>query len=347
MAKAIKKADLMVALDAVAPGLASKAIVEQTDCYIFDRSRVYTYNDRISISYPIDIGIRASVKAKDFFKVIKGVKEKIIKVTHEDDILLVNSRETEAGLSTDVENTAAENMIEGLGLDSIDWKKAKAVPKDFIDALKVCQFSVSKDMTSDNLFCVCVEGNTVLSTDNLRISLYTLEKEFSKKKQILIPYTSVQELVKYEVTHYHVKDNWIHFLMDNGATFSCILIMGEFDDYKEFMEFETHAEIELPEELPSTLADVEVMCDGDSRIEKECDVKIRKGEIEISAKKARGWIKKRIDFEDYDGEELSFTVNPEFLREVLEHATIMKIGNSAVKLEHVNFSHVLILHTEE
>ena len=169
----IEKSNLVKILQDIKPGLDNKGIIEQFTHFIFTGSEVMTYNDEICISHPLKTDFRCSVSAEELYKTLTGVKgEATVVMELEGEELKITTGKTEAGLSTKAKKHA-EEMIQLLELDKLE-DKWKPLPKDFTRGLFLCMFSASKDMTSGVATCVRVSNDKLLSSDEVRISKFSL-----------------------------------------------------------------------------------------------------------------------------------------------------------------------------
>ncbi|GAG12893.1 unnamed protein product, partial [marine sediment metagenome] len=203
-----KKSTLLNVLQSVKPGLASKGIIEQFTHFIFSGEAVMTYNDEICVTHPLETKFQCSVIAEDLYKTLTGISgDSSVKLSLEDGKLCVKTATRQAKLSTEVENDA-EKMIEMLGLKELEDKWIP-LPEDFSKGMFLCMFSASKDMTKGAGTCVYLNGSNLFSSDEARISHYSLPK--STTLTTLIPARSVAELVRFEVTKVCLDKSWIHF----------------------------------------------------------------------------------------------------------------------------------------
>ena len=72
----INRQELLKALTAVKPGLTSVEILEQSTSFVFKKGRVYTYNDEIAISHPVDKSLSGVVSAKEFYELLNRYTDK-------------------------------------------------------------------------------------------------------------------------------------------------------------------------------------------------------------------------------------------------------------------------------
>ena len=59
----MNREELTKALTSVKAGLADKDIVEHSTSFVFTKGVVITYNDEVSVRYPLDLGVEGAVAA--------------------------------------------------------------------------------------------------------------------------------------------------------------------------------------------------------------------------------------------------------------------------------------------
>lgn len=340
--KEINIAALLNNLDAVAPGLSKKDILEQATHYIFSGQRIITYNDKISVSTPYtEITDSFSVKAEDFYKILKGISEEKAHLQMKDNMIILTTDTTEAELSISTEETTVVELYKSLDIENQDRKKLKD-PSDFIQALDFCKFCAAKDLTADALFCVCIDGKKVMSADDIRASVYTLKEKMPK---ILIPATMLGELTTYPLKEFAVADSWTHFFMENGTCFSCRTVDDEYPDIQEFLNDTTQSEevikVALPAELKNVLDAVIPMCKGDSDMEKTVEITYNGKEIVLVAEKETGKLTKKIKYNS--GVDISFMINPIFLKDIMGRCDAFNLlkDKSVIHFETGSFNHII------
>lgn len=342
----IEKKNLMKILQKTKPGLATKAIIEQFTHFIFSGSEVMTYNDEICICHPFESDFKTSVKADDLWKLLSGVQgEGIdIRLSEGDAQLLLRTGKTEAGLSTVVDKDA-EEMIQILDLKSLQDKWIKFPdPEDFIRGAGLCMFSASRDMTKGHFTCIHIENDKIISTDSVRISKYKLKDNL--EVDTLIPAKNILQLMNFDITHYFLTDNWMHFRTEDGVTFSTRIMEGKFpDDIEDYFDIGESVRARLPSELKEVIDSIAFMTEGEIDLDRSILMKIGEGEIFCKAEKKIGWVNKKISFE-YKQDPFKVVINPMFLSQVLEKATTMKANENMALFLSGSFSHIISLHEE-
>lgn len=331
------KGVLLATLQMVKPGLARKGIIEQFQHFIFTGTDVLTYNDDICVSHPLETDFKCSVQAEDFFKVINGIKGDKVDIKYEEERLLITSDKTKATLST-MGDGEATSFIEVLDLKGLQ-EKWQQLPEDFISAAFLCMFSASAAMTHGVLTCIFINDNKIVSSDEIRISLYGLKQGLGAK--VLIPARAAVELVKFPIMYYHFNDNWAHFGTSTGVIFSSRVMDGEYPDVEPFFQVEGQ-KVKLPKELKELVDGVSFMTDGEVELDRKIELKIEEGAISCKAEKDIGWIEKQMDF-PFKRSPFSFVINPLFFSQVLTHATTMVVSEDAALFTSGDFHHVISL----
>ena len=71
----INREELLHQLETVAPGLSQKAIIEQSNCVVFQDGKVQTFNDEVSCCTDCCLKITGAVKAKALLELLRKLSE--------------------------------------------------------------------------------------------------------------------------------------------------------------------------------------------------------------------------------------------------------------------------------
>ena len=318
------KNELLKVLSMVKPGLAKREFIEQTTHVIFTGDEVATYNDQICLLYPYETDFQCSVSGDEFYKILASIKEDEVEITVDEKQVKIKSKKTKAGMSTIVgENAKVEQLIGKIKADTTVKRFWKPLPENFIEGVNLCTFSASRDMTEKDRCCVAVRGDTVVSTDGVRLSRFMLSDPL--KEEMLIPIREALELVKYPVVDYGKSQGWLHFRTEDGVIFSCRMYLGtyKFDKILGFLRKPIN-EFVVPMEMQDVMRAAAVVAEGDVEIAKIVEVTIKDGQIVCrSEDKGKKWMEKTVDLEGYDLAPVTFYINPNFFVQILDKATTM------------------------
>jgi len=335
----VKKSELFEALSKVKPALSDKAIIEQTDHFIFDNDYVRTYNDRIAISYPFKSGFHLAIKADEFFKLISKIESQEIELSESEGSLSITIEKTKGSIKGLIV-TAAEVKCPAIIIKTKRWFM---LPKNFSDAIRFCSFSADRNMLMKELTCLCINNNYVLSSDNFRATKYEMD---SKLPEFLLPATVAQELAKHSPTHYVIEAEgaWIHFKNADGVIFSSRVIEGEYPQEDVWGLFTQKGDsIVIPEGLKESLDRAKIFSQQITEVDDLIQIRVYKsGKLTCRGEGALGWIEEEFKV-DYKKKDFEVKVSPEALIEILSHVKEMKVSDDKLYFGGEKFEHVISL----
>lgn len=337
----IKKQELIDVLVAVKPGLAQKAILEQATHFIFTGRHIVTYNDRICVGHPFACDFSCSVPAQEFYSILNRMNDEYINLIFDEGKLKLEGDKVQALLVTDM----GQNILPFIAsLDLETYKKqSRSVPQDFVDAIKFCSFSASRNMSSLVLACLFIHDDLVAATDDLRISEYKMKDDMGCS--MLLPAAIVTDLIKYPIVKFAInkEGNWVYFFTDAEAVFCCRLVDGEFPDYSPFLEGIDKDCIELPDDIDYLIESASILCeDGDRN--QDIEIVIQKGKLKCKGQNKAGWIQSQSRVRT----QLStkFTISASFFLDILKYSRNMYFDETKALFKSETFRHVIALKGE-
>lgn len=335
----VNRNELVPILSALRPGLNKKEFVQQSCHFLFFEDKIAVYNDKISITHPYQSESTFSVKGEEFYKILEGINDDDVDISIKNQKLKIKAKTTssEMTLLTDDQNTIAKK-INALEENMGGWKK---LPDNFIEALTLCSFSASPDLTTGIKSCVCFVGDVAHASDGYRASRFFLNKKMPF--DFNIPAKTAFELIKFPITECCISNKWLCFKTEEGVIFSCSSIEGEFPIEKAntlFSEMEKLEVIELPSELEKTIKEVLILASDDSSAGKKIDITLDENMLYVKAENELGYVKKTIEI-DYEYEPVRIIVNSNFFIQILDKALEMYIGKQALFFATPNFNHVM------
>lgn len=334
---------LLKALDKVKGGLPSES--EKVPHFIFHNNNIIAYNYQACVIYPFEFETEKgfAVPADEFYKIISKLKNlNEVDLTVKDAKLKIKGKGINGQLSCIFDDTDMFEFIDILDLES--EKKYKKLPKDFIEGLKMCMFSASKDQSQLALGCLFIDGAFIASTDDVRITDYEMKDEIDDS--FLIPLRSVNILVNFDMTEYFADESWIYFT-NGDIVFCCRMVNEEFPQIEEFFEFDG-VDIKLPDSLKEYVETAAIMSDGTFDIDQNISVKISKDKINVRGEKDIGWIETSTDIKLDIENDIEFIINPIFFKTILDKTNIVRVGeNRALFSIGDNFRHLVALPVNE
>lgn len=215
----ISRKVLLESLKKAMPGIENgNQTLQGADAFIFHDGKIFTYNDSIAVSIPLEIeglvdeGIDGAVHADEFFKILsKFSADELNFAVSENGSWLLKCGKSKFEMT--LMNFDFEERLEGVTPDSKkeSWTK---LPEDFIESIGTCKMLGNKTPMSGIYF----DGKYVVSTDGFQINRYTLDTEIPK---FWISDNSASELLKFtNMKEIQLQENWVHFKTEDGSIFS-------------------------------------------------------------------------------------------------------------------------------
>lgn len=298
----INRKELLENLKMAMPGIETGTTkLQGADTFVFKDGKIFTYNDTISVSVPInqtdliEENIEGAVSAEEFYKIISKLPGEEIKFAVGENGKSWILKAGKARIEMTLVDFDYESRLKDIQPGD-DWIK---VPPEFIGALGTCKMAVNK--TSFN--GVFVTGKTAFSTDGMQINKCDMKEtelpDFWLSDSVLnevLKLTDIQEL--------QIQGSWIHFRTGSGVLFSVktlntssypIQKISKLMDISNPKETDFHAT--LPKELFNVI-DRAVSFSIDISERTAVRLTISKDNIEVSSERASGKFSEKVSWED-------------------------------------------------
>lgn len=322
----IQRGELLAKLNDASPGLtSSKAMtVEQSDCFVFIRDTLYTFNDSVMVRVPNPLpGMSLVVNGRDFLDLVAKVPDDELEVSLEDGKLWINGMD---GSRSAWINSAVEVAMP---LNDVPMPaKWSRLGEGTAHALQ--QAASTCDARSSDYLVTAVHAtpDLVEGTDQIRFLRVTGPTGFQSR--VLMPADAVAELKRTELTKVSVGEGWVHFRTGQGAVVSMRCGHGDYiEGVEEALKLKKAEKVVLPVGLKDSVERAEIFDheQGDFKI----GVKLTKDRLILTARKEGGGYKERHKME-YGGRPLNFMVAPDLLVEVLGHTREVTVDGSKMKI---------------
>lgn len=320
----VRREELLTILERVKPGINSSDTISLMSYFFFSGTDVVSYNNRISVQYPFKTDFSLFTKASDLHKILSKLTTDTISLSEKDDKLNIKCKTMNASLAT-VQDDEVKERINTVKKSLKGIKVWKKLPNDFCNSLLLCSFTASKQESDGTLTCINIEGKDCISSDNNRISHSVMNGEVDN---MMVKASEVKNLLSINPTKYSVQKSWLHFKNEEGCIFSIIRTEGQFPEFLRLFDFEGST-INLPDKLAEGMDVASVFTDD---VDPVVLIKITKQFVAVSVKSDAGTVQYRSRI-NYKGEDFSFSVNPEFLKQMMEHSSTILINEGKAKLE--------------
>ncbi len=335
----INKTELQKSLEIVKPGLANKEIIEQATSFAFIGGRVVTYNDRISISHPVEgLELEGAIPAENFYKFLNKIKEDNIELKVEGSEIKITSGRSKAGITLQSEITLPLNE------ELVKKGKWKDLPKNFNDCIRFVMTACTSDASDEIYTCVHVnkEGFTEAS-DRYRIARYEMGEEMPVKT-FLLPASSAVEVTQLNPTKVSEGKGWIHFQTEEGTIISCRIVEGEFPNTNQFLQIKG-TKLVLPKSIEEVLDRAMIFSKRDHILDEKIMITMEKKRFKIRAEAEEGWFEEDTNIR-YEGETLSFDITPYLLKGILSKTQECELTENKLKFEGEGWIYITVLRSK-
>ena len=327
------KEKLLKVLNAVKKGLAEKDIVEHSTSFSFLDGMAMSYNDQVSVRCPIDIDIAGTVIAAPLLSFLSRVKGDEVEVEQTKNELLLKCGRAKAGIPL---QGGIPEHVNSIKIPTKGWAD---LPSKFLSAMRLCLFTAGKDMSKEILTNLHLDGDHIESSDNYRITRARTGKGLNVKG-LLIPAGAARHIPSFSPTEMALGKSWVHFRNEDAAVLSCRLFAGEFPDISPYLKA-NGTEVEFPEGLKEVLDRAGVFSIADFDNDRSVSIKVKKSRLSVKAEGPDGWFEEKIKAGDI--EDLSFSIHPDFLADILKHSAKATVSDSRIVFKDKGFTHAVNL----
>ena len=336
----MNRTELLKALKAVLPGVSKgEALLAGADSFVFRQGLIQSYNDVLSVTYPLDVGVEGAVKAAELVRVLEKMSGSEVKLEVKDQILEISDGTTTLSMKLIESSTAS--LLESLALEDLEWMP---LPTGFVKALALCLPSVSRNIDHGALTGIRVEADCLLSTDNFRATWVELAEPMAGPG-FTIPGAAVADLLKIPgLEQWFATDAWAHFMSADGAVFSSRLIASDFPTgaFKQMFPEPGQDSYRLPDGLENALGRVGVLAytqdDGADYVTLSED----KGSLKIKGERQFGSIKEKIKLKPVEWPAgVTINIQPGHLLDIMARTRTFQMVDKLAYFHGDGFKHII------
>jgi len=309
------------ALEIVKPGLATKELIEQSTSFAFTQGRVFTYNDEISVSHPIEgLELEGAIQANELYEFLNKVKTDEVEYEQKGSEIVFSAKRSRAGftLQSEIKLPLKEEIGE---ID--DWKK---LPERFLSHIDFVIGACANDMSRPILTCIHVNKEGIIEgSDNHRLARCTLGEKMPVNT-FLFPASVCPDIRKINPIHISMGKGWVHFKNEQETILSCRIYLGEEYPKTEHLLNVQGVKVTLPKTAREMLERAMVFSKRKFILDESVTVTIDNNRLKMEAKSEYGWFEEEVNML-YEGEKIQFVVAPCLMKDILEKTDECTIRN--------------------
>ena len=305
----INREELIRRLESVAPGLAQRETLEQSNCYVFYHGDVHTLNDEVYCRCPsgLDPKAKAAVPAAKLLEQLGKWAEEEIDLDFGDAELLITGKNQKAGVRLEKEIALPIKSVE----KPTEWR---SLPSAFAEAVGIVGQCAAKQHEDFKKTCINIHPKWAEAWDNHQIARY--EMKTGLKEPVLVRQQSIVHVVTLGMTKFSETEGWLHFKNPNGLQLSCRRYVDEFpsDDLTKYLDVRG-VKAALPKGLAEA-ADKAAVFTTEAEVNL-VRVKLKSGRAWIKGVGISGWYERGPMRVTYDGPRIEFLIAPKLLGEIV------------------------------
>lgn len=295
----IQKKQLLESLKKCMPGIETgNSVLQGADSFVFHNGKIFTYNDIISVSVPIEQTglveetVEGAVKAKEFYSIIEKFPSDEIEFVVKEKGWLLKCGRAEAELN--LQEFDFESRLNDI-TPTEEWIEVK---DDFVQGIGVCQMTNNKTALSG----IYINGKDIISTDGYQINNFKMKNEIP---EFYISDKSSNELLKVPgIKFMQLQGSWVHFKSEDGTVFSVKTLQSSSFPYskvKALVDSNDFTKMELHAKFPAEMFNaIERATSFGMEISERTAVKLELSEngIVVSSERTSGRYAEKISWED-------------------------------------------------
>lgn len=305
----ISREKLLNTLEMVKPGLATRGLIQQSNCFIFRKHHVVTFDGEIACRYRTPLDCRGAVQADPLISLLGKMKEKILEVAQTESELRISGKGKQAGIIMEKKIT--------LPLDALEKpKRWKILPEKFSDAIEMVGSCAGRDDAMHYLTCINITPKWVEAHDLYQFGRYGLKMPVGTR-MVLIRQLALQNIIPFNMTHISVTSNWVHFKNETGLTISCMRYMDDRypTDLTEFTKG-SGDKIRLTKSIAEACSAAEIFSVHNTK-ENQLLVTLQPGQMIIKGFGNLGWYTEPKKVR-YSGIPITFMIAPKLLSDLVK-----------------------------
>lgn len=317
----VTTSELKVALKTASNGLASKAIIEQSDCFIFTDEKITTFSSEVAVQVPFKADFEAAIPAEPLLAFVNRCSDKEIDMIVEEGKLKLKGKRTRVAIPIKAE------IVLPFRDKITPPDKGISIPDShaFSRALSYVEFTISTDTQFPELTCVHInsdkKGTFCESSDKYRITRKYFSTDRIFEKDIFIPHVAVKVLKGETVESIGFNNGWLYFNLPGGILFACYTIEVEsFTDYdsEEFVNSlgKKVSGLILPEKITAIMERASIFSKTEIANDQKVTLTLKENKLVITSEGPWGDFRESTSI-DWDRSEFSFVVHPNHFMDMI------------------------------
>lgn len=330
----VDRQEFLTKLQLVQPGLAEKGeVIEQSSCFVFDKGRVFTFNDEVACSTKsgLDSKVTIAVQSKPILSLMEKLPEDDLIFEIKEGSLLISGKGRKACLRCEAEILLSLDSVE----EPTSWQE---LPESFEDAVTITAACAGNDPSRWALTCIHLNGKFLEALDNIHMARYKVKLAIPQDGDFLLRARSLKQITSLGVHEMSVTNAWAHFRSKSGLVLSCRKF--EANDFPELAKIidPSGDPITLPKGLAEAVSKAQIFTVEGNEDDKVM-VELREGKMILKGEGTFGWYKERKPVV-YKGPPMSFLISPSLLVGLTKKQADCRVAPNRIKVVAPKFIYI-------
>lgn len=305
----INRPQLLTRLEMCEPGLSIKGIIQQSSSFIFQKGKIFTFNEDVScqITSGLPKEFKAAIASKKLLEHLRAAD-------HDEMLLSIENGEAVFRATNEEFGIAMESEIQ-LQLDMVESPKSwSPIPTEFSEALAIITECASKDESKSILCCLHLHPEYMEASDDYQFCKYRISTGL--KRSALVKSKCVKQLSPLGMLEMGLSPKWLHFKNSVGLIYSVLRFDDQFPAtigaYKEAKADANN--MVIPRGLTKAIEEAQISSSEDAD-DDSIMLELKPGAVRITGRGATSWKKKRLKLK-YNGPPIQFMISPKLLAKI-------------------------------
>lgn len=306
----IETQKLLSLLESLAPGLSSRGLQEQGNCFIFTEKSIITYNGEVSCRCPSPVlSVKGAVPADALLSVLRKLTVEKIEVSMTSSELVI-----EGGSRRKITIVMADTIL--LPVNTVPRVKEWAVLDDtWCEGAKMVNRCCGVDESEYVMTCVHIDSEYLEASDNYQVGRYRVD---TPVPETLVRGEHLRKALTIHPDNISRSEAWLHFKNKNRIEIAVRCDDQPYPDLKMYLRVKGD-QFSFPKRAAREAIDIaSVILNLDESQDPFVRADLKPGELKITSSSVAGSSMQLMKASDYTGPELSFMIHPELLAELVE-----------------------------
>lgn len=317
-------------LSCLTDALSEREIIDQSNCLVFEKGRVYTFNDDIGCSCDLKAPFEGAIRGSTFLKMLARLKEDELIIEMDDDAVVVRAKRSRSKFNLDPENRLPTKTLGSFP----KWHK---LDPNFMKAIRFVAGCASRNEAKFTQTCLHMTAKYVEACEAYQAGRYHVRLPL--KKDLLVRRFVLDGLDNFEPTRICNAKTWLHLKNDEGVVLSCRKYEMPYPKLAAILK-QDGDEIKFPKYLPDVTNRTEVF--AQEKAERTVHVALEMNKAKISVRGQTGSHEELCRVR-YDGPELAFFMPSDILRDACNRSNTCRISRTVLRVVGKNYLYATTL----